>query len=80
MKIKGLLGKLNDIQERNMSSIPTKDDLVLEKQVSEKLLEVLKQEEIKWAKKAQTNWLQIGDKNTKFFQTFVNIRRKRNEI
>lgn len=43
-------------------------------------MEVLKQEEIMWAQKARTNWLQIGDKNTKFFQIFVNIRRKRNEI
>lgn len=76
MKIKELLGKLNDIQERNMSSKPTKDDLMLEKQVSEKLLEVLKQEEIMWAQKARANWLQIEDKNTKFFQTFVNTRRK----
>lgn len=41
--------------------------------------EVLKNEEIFWAQKARTNWLQLDDK-TKYFQTVANIRRKMNEI
>lgn len=37
-------------------------------------------EEIFWAQRARNNWLSLGDKNTKFFQTQDLIRRKRNQI
>ena len=42
--------------------------------------EVHKNEELFWAQKARTSWLQLGDKNTRYFQTVANVRRKRNEI
>lgn len=32
------------------------------------------------AEKMRVNWLQLGEKNTKFFQTMMNVRQKRNEI
>lgn len=33
-----------------------------------------------WAQKAKVNWLQLGDKNTRFFHTTATIRKKRNKI
>lgn len=37
-------------------------------------------EEVFWAQKARANWLQLGDKNTKFFQMQATIRKKKNTI
>lgn len=55
-------------------------DLMLEKSLRDELNHVLLCEEIMWAQRAKTNWLQLGDKNTKFFQTVATIRKKMNEI
>ena len=48
--------------------------------VRNELNRTLNDEELLWAQTARPNWLQLGDKNTKFFQTVTNIRRKRKEI
>lgn len=55
-------------------------DLVKEKCLREELNHVLISEEIMWAQRAKVNWLQLGDKNTHFFQIMASIRKKRNEI
>ena len=41
---------------------------------------MLEQEEIHWAQRSRINWLQHGDKNTSYFHSFANERRKRNMI
>ncbi|KAI5349670.1 hypothetical protein L3X38_002559 [Prunus dulcis] len=41
---------------------------------------LLEQEEVFYAQKARANWLQLGDKNTKYFHTQAFIRQKRNQI
>ena len=33
-----------------------------------------------WAKKARTNWILHGNRNTKYFQTVVRQRRSKNRI
>lgn len=42
--------------------------------------EVLREEEIMWAQKAMVKWLQLGDKNTNYFQIVATICKMRNEI
>ena len=42
--------------------------------------EVLLQEEFLWYKKSRKNWVQFGDRNTKFFHTQTIVRRQRNRI
>ena len=39
---------------------------------------ILKQEEILWYQKSISNWITLGDRNTKFFHVSTIVRRKRN--
>nr|XP_011459347.1 PREDICTED: uncharacterized protein LOC105349933 isoform X2 [Fragaria vesca subsp. vesca] len=56
--------------------IAQEQDLIVRKQ----LLQCYKDEEIFWAQKARANWLNLGDRNTKFFQTQTNMRKRSNTI
>ncbi|KAL6174610.1 hypothetical protein ACLB2K_051256 [Fragaria x ananassa] len=49
-------------------------------QIRAELVEIWKQEEVYWAQKAKANWLNLGDRNTRFFQAQANIRKKINHI
>lgn len=80
IQIKSLLEKLNTIQKRNMIAAPINSEFTSKQFIRDRLTELLKNEEIMWAQKARAKWLQLGVRNTKYFQTFANIRRKRNEI
>ena len=48
--------------------------------LSQKLNQVLKLEEIKWAQKSRQAWTQLGDKNNCYFQMVVLNRRRKNKI
>lgn len=52
----------------------------LESSLIVKLEDILKQEEILWQQKARQNWLQNGDRNTRFFHMATVIRRRHNKI
>jgi hypothetical protein len=41
---------------------------------------LLEQEEVKWRQRAREDWLQHGDKNTKYFHACANQRSKVNKI
>jgi hypothetical protein len=43
-------------------------------------MELLKQEEETWRQKSRATWLACGDRNTKFFHSYVNYRRHINSI
>jgi hypothetical protein len=40
----------------------------------------MEQEDIKWRQRSKTDWLQFGDKNSKFFHACANQRRRSNQI
>ena len=44
------------------------------------LEEVLTQEEMLWFQKAHAQWVQFGDRNTKFFHTKVIVQHRRIRI
>ena len=41
---------------------------------------VLEQEEMIWFQKSREKWIELGDRNTKYFHTSTIIRRRRNRI
>jgi hypothetical protein len=41
---------------------------------------LLEQDEVYWAQRSRSNWLQHGDRNTSFFHNFASTRRKKNTI
>lgn len=52
-------------------------ELELETKLSDELNTILNQEETIWAQKAKANWLQLGDKNTRYFQIVAPIKKKK---
>lgn len=52
----------------------------LEKNLLAELERVLDDEEILWKQKSRTDWLMLGDRNTKYFHSQASRRRKVNQI
>ncbi|CAL9009540.1 unnamed protein product [Prunus brigantina] len=79
-KLKETQEHLNLIQSQ-LANSPTSSFLINKNsELTLHLRSILENEEIFYAQRARVNWLQHGDKNTKFFQTFATIRKKRNHI
>ncbi|XP_015936169.1 uncharacterized protein LOC107462117 [Arachis duranensis] len=52
----------------------------LEKELTEELEGILKQEELLWLQKSRQLWITEGDRNTRFYHTKTLIRRRKNRI
>lgn len=52
----------------------------LERELQDQYNDVLAQEELLWFQKSREKWVELGNKNTKFFHTQTVIRRRRNKI
>jgi len=48
--------------------------------LQEEVNNLIEMEDLKWKQRAKQNWLQHGDRNSKFFHACVNQRRKKNLI
>jgi hypothetical protein len=62
------------------TGIPTRDDINQIHQLENKLDELLQKEEQWWAQRAKSDWLQHGDKNSKFFHFKASQRHRKNKI
>lgn len=79
-KIKGNQEDLQNIQAQLMIN-PTDHYLSQRNMELTKIsFDLHRSEEIYWEQKARANWLEHGDKNTRFFQMQASIRKKRNNI
>ncbi|KAI9116654.1 hypothetical protein K1719_012312 [Acacia pycnantha] len=75
-----LLRRLNGITRTEERFGLTRELEDLQKSLWQQLDEVLVQESLIWAQKARSEWLVDGDRNTRFFHSRANGRRKRNFI
>ena len=62
------------------NSIHTIDDVRKEKALREELEILMHRDEVMGAQKARNNWIILGDRNTKYFQTVLKQGRARNQI
>jgi endonuclease/exonuclease/phosphatase family metal-dependent hydrolase len=51
-----------------------------ERQIEEELDSLLEQEELKWQQRAKVNWLQHGDRNSKYFHAAATQKNRRSRI
>jgi len=76
---KELLARLNGIQ--NSPNYGYSNFLEsLEKDLQNQLVVTLYQEECLWFQKSQSQWIEDGDRNTKYYHSKTIIRRRRNKI
>lgn len=61
--------------EAAFDDVPNKANRTSLHQAQAELRSCLHKEEIFWGKKAKVNWLQLGDRNTKFYHLYVKQRR-----
>ncbi|XVF08056.1 hypothetical protein REPUB_Repub06bG0192700 [Reevesia pubescens] len=74
-----LLARIEGAQKA-MESQPNSFLFQLENELVADYNQVLLQEEMLWYQKSRSNWVQLGDRNTKYFHTKTLIKRSRNKI
>lgn len=77
---KSLLRRLEGIHRVETRGYLPSDLLELQRNLWRELDDVLLQESLLWAQKARSDWYIYGDRNTKFFHSRANGRRKRNYV
>jgi len=67
--------ELRSLQLIDLPDLPT-----LEAPITNALQDLLEQEDLKWKQRAKENWLQFGDRNSKFFHACANQKHSRSKI
>ncbi|XP_028755343.1 uncharacterized protein LOC114714742 [Neltuma alba] len=75
-----LMGRLEGISRSILSSGESSALDQLQRKLWLELEEIILQEDLLWAQKAKSQWYALGDKNTKYFHSRANGRRRRNKI
>ncbi|KAH9685108.1 reverse transcriptase domain-containing protein [Citrus sinensis] len=80
---KGRDKKLNmltqELQKAKQNKVQHKEAKAIKK-IEEQIHNILLDEEIYWRHRARTDWLQAGDRNTKFFHSKATARKRKNKI
>ena len=67
-------------ESEDLTKQKTGDKIESINMVKSEINRLLYQEELTWRQRSRAIWLQVGDKNTKFFDQRVSQRRQRNQI
>ncbi|KAK5770539.1 hypothetical protein PVK06_046690 [Gossypium arboreum] len=78
-KKRTILARLSGIQ-KSMENYRSRKLVDLERKLQVKMERVLDNEEMLWKQKSHCNWLMLGDRNTKYFHSQANNRRRVNQI
>ena len=72
-----LLNKLDELDKKAENSLLDDLELNLKHVLSERLAELLREEELKWYQRAKAKHLLEGDANTKYYHLLANERHKK---
>ena len=75
-EIKRLKKELEDLRADPARIAPSHNEL----KINQNLIEMYHREEVMWRQRSRIEWLNVGDRNTKFFHLRASIRRKKNMI
>lgn len=75
-----LANNISYLQNHEANGCLSYEESILLKDTTSNYLKVLKQIEVKWARKARMQWIISGDNNTKFFIMKTQINRHRSGI
>ncbi|KAK9191214.1 hypothetical protein WN943_019825 [Citrus x changshan-huyou] len=68
-----------ELQKAKQNKVQHKEAKAIKK-IEEQIHNILLDEEIYWRHRARTDWLQAGDRNTKFFHSKATARKRKNKI
>ena len=77
---KELLDKLDELDKKAENLLLNETKLNLKHVLSERLAELLREEEVKWYQRAKVKHLLEGDANTKYFHLLANGRHRKTRI
>jgi len=77
---KELLDKLDELDKKAENLLLNETELNLKHVLSERLVELLREEEVKWYQRAKVKHLLEGDANTKYFHLLANGRHRKTRI
>ena len=77
---KELLDKLDELDKKAENLLLNEMELNLKHVLSERLVELLREEEVKWYQRAKVKRLLEGDANTKYFHLLANGRHRKIRI
>ena len=75
-----LLNKLDELDKKAENSLLDESELNLKHVLSERLAELLHEEELKWYQRAKVKHLLEGDANTKYYHLLANGRHRKTHI
>jgi hypothetical protein len=77
---KTLLNKLNELDKKAENSLLDESELNLKHVLNERLVEILRDEELKWYQRAKVKHLLEDDANTKYYHLLANGRHQKTRI
>jgi hypothetical protein len=75
-----LLNKLDELDKKEEQVLLSESERNLKHVLSERLTELLREEEIKWYQRAKVKHLLEGDANTKYYHLLANGRHRKTRI
>jgi hypothetical protein len=75
-----LLRKAEELDKKAESQLLSQREWDLKQSIHERIMQLLREEEIKWFQRAKTTKILKGDSNTKYFQMVANGKRRKTRI
>lgn len=75
-----LMKKAEELDKKAESPQLTQQEIDLKQSIKNKLVQLPREEELKWFQRAKTNEILQGDNNTKYFQLVANVKHRKTRI